>query len=475
MTALEGIAAHSEGTLIMAQKPSVAIVKSNLPASTSDIKRMTVQAIDLVGGIGRYVKPGQSVVIKPTLFAPYPPPVSVDRRVIAAVVSICREAGAADVTVIEGVSVGSLMKRVNIEKSNPAGTVVYGMKTIDVMKLLGVKRAVQEAGGRVLGVEDSPRVKTAVPGGKVLTTIDYPRAVLDADVFINLPALKTHTMTMVTLGIKNLQGLLNEADRYFGHRDDLDQHMVDIMKVRKPDLTIVDALIGMEGMGAGEGGAAVPLGVMVAGADPVAVDAIASMVMGIDSPTVVGTTRIAAYDNLGVAFPDLIEVVGVPVSEVKKKFMLPVNFTQPLDTFVTGVWPNVDVFIGGACPTCWLMAALVLPSLNKFPEKTALVVGVDPKVSLGRTWDEKYTFFLGDCALGSSGDAREIRNRIALSGNDTFLPGCPPYEQALKKLEDIMVERGIITRESLVHKAEEHRNRFFDYYRTFDSTWEPEL
>ncbi len=155
--------------------------------------------------------------------------------------------------------------------------------------------------------------------------------------------------------------------------------------------------------------------------------------------------------------------------------MLPINYTQPVDTFVTGVWPNVDIFIGGACPTCWLMAALTLPSLNKFPEKTALVVGVDPKVPAGRTWDERNTFFLGDCALGCAGDAREIRNRISLSGNDTFLPGCPPYEQALKKLEDIMVDRGIITRESLVHKAQEHRDRFFTYYRTYDPTWEPEL
>jgi len=206
----------------------------------------------------------------------------------------------------------------------------------------------------------------------------------------------------------------------------------------------------------------------------VAVDSIASMVMGIEQPTVVGTTRIAAHDGLGTALPDLIDVVGRPVSEVKKKFTLPINYTQPIDTFVTGVWPNVDLFIGGACPTCWLMAALALPSLNKFPDRTALVLGVDPKVPPGRTWDEKNTFFLGDCALGCAGEAREIRNRISLSGNDTFLPGCPPYEQALKKLEDIMVDRGIITRESLVHKAREHRDRFFDYYKAFDPTWEPE-
>jgi uncharacterized protein (DUF362 family) len=458
----------------MTQRSTVAIVKSALPVTGPDIRKMTAHAVDLIGGIGKYVKSGNSVVIKPNLFAPYPPPVSVDRRVIAAVVSLCKAAGAATVTVVEGVSVGSLMKRVNIEKSGEAD-MVRGMKTTDIMRILGVTRAVEEAGGTVLGVEDGQRVRTAVPGGRVLTRLDYPKAVLDADVFINLPALKTHTMTMVTLGIKNLQGLLTEADRYFGHRDDLDQHMVDIMKVRKPDLTIVDGLIGMEGMGAGEGGGPVPLGVIIAGVDPVATDAVASMVMGIDVPTIVGTTRIGAYDGLGTAAADRIDVVGNAVADVRKKFMLPINYTQPIDTFVTGVWPNVDVFIGGACPTCWLMSVLVLPSLNKFPDRTALVVGVDPKVSLERPWDDRNTFFLGDCALGCAGDAREVRNRIALSGNDTFLPGCPPYEQAIKKLEDIMVERGIITRESLVAKAREHRDRFFDYYKGFDPTWKPEL
>jgi len=459
----------------MTQKSTVSIVKSDLPINGSDIEKMASRAVDLLGGIKGFVKPGHRVVIKPNLFAPYPPPISVDRRVIAAVVSLCKAAGAATVTVVEGVSVGSLMKRVNIEKSGTQGSVARGMKTVEVMELLGVKQAVEEAGGRVVGVEDGPRVRTAVIGGKVLSSLDYPRSVLEADVFINLAALKTHTMTMVTLGIKNLQGLLNEADRYFGHRDDLDQHMVDIMKVRKPDLTIIDGLIGMEGMGAGEGGGPVPLGVLIAGVDPVATDAVASMVMGIESPLVVGTTRIAAYDGLGTALPDLIEVVGEKVSEVKKKFILPINYTQPIDTFVTGVWPNVDIFVGGACPTCWLMAALVLPSLNKFPGKAALVVGVDPKVQTDRPWDEKNTFFLGDCALGCAGDAREIRNKISLSGNDTFLPGCPPYEQALLKLEDIMVNRGIISRESLVAKAQEHRDRFFEYYKTFDPTWKPGL
>ncbi len=454
-------------------KPTVSITRSDLPVTQSDITGMVRKSVDLIGGIGRFVKRGQTVVIKPNLFAPYPPPISVDRRTIAALVGLSRDAGAKRVVVVEGVSVGSLMKRLNLLATATSGKMARGMRTAEVMELLGVKKAVEEAGGEVLGVEEDERVRVPVPGGKVLSFLDYPKAVLDADVFINLPALKTHTMTMVTLGIKNLQGLLTEADRYLGHRDDLDQHMVDIMKARKPDLTVVDGLIGMEGMGAGEGGSPVPLGVILAGADPVAVDSVASRVMGIEVPTVVGTTRIGAHDGLGTAFPHLISVVGEPIEKVKKKFILPINYTQPIDTLVTGVYPNVDVFIGGACPTCWLMAALVLGSLNKFPKRTSLIVGVDPKIPDGRVWDSENTFLLGDCALGCAGGVREVRNRIALSGHDTFLPGCPPYEQAMLKIEQIMVARRIITEKDLITKAEEHRERFFEFYREYDPTWKP--
>lgn len=456
----------------MNKKPKVAIVKGEFPFSTSDIDAMVGRAVGLLGGLTKRIKKGDHVVIKPNLFAPYPPPVSVDRRVIASVTRLARQAGAERVTVIEGVSVGTLMKRVNPSLS--AHGMVRGFSTIDVMGMLGVKKAVEEAGGEVVGVEDTKKVVVDIKGGKALHRVNYPKAVLDADYFINIPAMKTHTMTMVTLSIKNLQGLLDEKGRYFSHRDDLDQHMVDISKIRKPDLVILDGLIGMEGMGAGEGGSPVEMGIIMAGDDPVAVDAIASMCMGVDNPLVVGTTRIAAHDGLGIANPFLIEVIGNTVSEVRKKFQLPINFTQPIESIVTGVYPNIDLYIGGACPTCWLMTALMESALAKVPQRFSLIVGVDPKVPPKISTDLEHTFFLGECALSTGGDLREIRNEMQLKGIDRFLGGCPPYEQALVKIEEILIQMGYLKEEDLIKKAQEHKKKFFDYYRLQDSTWEPE-
>lgn len=434
---------------------------------------MVRSALDLIGGLRGKIKKGGHVVIKPNLFAPYPPPISVDRRVIAFVVSLVREAGAGRVTVIEGVSMGTLMKRVNPALSGVC--MRRGFSTIEVMKLLGVKKAVEDAGGEVLGVEDAEKSFVDIKGGMALHRVQYPKVVLEADYFINMPALKTHTMTMVTLSLKNLQGLLDEKSRYYSHRDDLDQHMVDINKIRVPDLVVLDGLIGMEGMGAGEAGSPVEMGIVMAGHDCVAVDAIASMCMGIENPLTVSTTRIAQHDGLGCGNPFLIEVLGESVEKVKKRFTLPVNYTQPIQNIVSGIYPNIDLYIGGACPACWLMTALVEGLLAKVPERFSLIVGVDPKVPPKLGTDLNHTLFLGECALATGGDLRDIRNEMQLRGIDGFLGGCPPYEQALVKLEDMLIRLGHMSEKEMIEKSLEQRKKFFDYYRAHDASWAPEI
>ena len=457
----------------MSEKSKVSIVKGKFPPDKIEIDRMVREAIGLIGGLAGKIKSGDHVVIKPNLFAPYPPPISVDRRVVASMVKMAREAGASRVTVIEGVSMGTLMKRVRPSLTPCAMS--RGFKTSEVMKMLDITKAVEEAGGEVLGAEDAEKVEVAIPSGIALHRVNYPKVVLDADYFINLPAMKTHTMTMVTLSIKNLQGLLDERGRYYSHRDDLQQHMVDISKIRKPDLVLLDGLLAMEGDGAGEGGKAVEMGVIMASTDTVAIDSIASMCMGIENPMIVSTTRLAGHDGLGTANPFLIDVVGTPVSEVKRKFQLPLTYTLPVDSLVTGLYPNIDIYIGGACSACWLMAALAEMQLAKIPQRFSLIVGVDPKIPPKLKTDYAHTFFLGECALATGGDLRELRNAMQLAGYDRFLGGCPPYEQSLVKLEDILINMGYLDPQELVAKAGKHREEFFNYYRKYDPTWEPEM
>jgi len=197
--------------------------------------------------------------------------------------------------------------------------------------------------------------------------------------------------------------------------------------------------------------------------------------MGIENPLVVSTTRLAGHDGLGTANPFLIDVVGAPISEVKRKFQLPLTYTLPVDSLVTGLYPNIDIYIGGACSACWLMAALAEMQLAKIPQRFSLIVGVDPKIPPKLKTDHAHTFFLGECALATGGDLRELRNAMQLAGYDRFLGGCPPYEQSLVKLEDILINMGYLDPQELIAKAGNHREEFFNYYRKYDPTWEPKI
>jgi hypothetical protein len=113
--------------------------------------------------------------------------------------------------------------------------------------------------------------------------------------------------------------------------------------------------------------------------------------------------------------------------------------------------------------------------LAKVPGRFSLIVGVDPKVPMKLRTDLDHTFFLGECALATTGDLRDMRNEMQLKGMDMFLCGCPPYEQALVKLEDMMVRLGYLSEKEMIEKAHEHRKKFFDYYMARDSSWKPEI
>ncbi|HCJ10554.1 MAG TPA: hypothetical protein DHW14_05255 [Clostridiales bacterium] len=441
-------------------RPIVAIIKEESRPDASRIRGMVREAVDLLGGVGRFVGPGSHVVIKTNIFAPYPPPVSVDRHTTAAVVELCRAAGARRVTVVEGVSVGTKMGR--------------GETTERVMRELGVRRAVEQAGGDIVCLDDTPRVRVEVPGGVVHHQLDYPEIVLRADVLVDLCAMKTHVNTLITMGIKNFHGLLTDEEKYYGHRDDLDVKLVDILRVRQPDLVIVDGLLAMEGDGAGEYGVPVPMNLIMAGDNVVATDAVGASVMGFD-PLDVPAVRIAAHARMGPADLGDIEVRGRAVEEVRRRFQPPFNWFRPVDRFVTGSFENVHVFIGGACPWCWLMTALIGRQLGlTAPRQWSVIVGSDPKVPSRLPSEPKHTIVLGDCACAATGPVKELRNSLLIRREGLIAPGCPTFRPTLARLEEYLVEIGAVTAEMLEMKRLFIKQKCFDYYRKVDPTWEPE-
>lgn len=441
-------------------KSTVALVKSPHTPNAAEIDVMLRDAFAYLGGLEHFVPKGASVAIKGNFFAPYPPPIIVDRRTVHSLISQLYEAGAGSVTLCEAVSVGTKLGR--------------GQSTQFVLDEMGVKDAAESAGAKVLCLEEDERVRVLVPDGKCIGEVDYPKTLLEADVLIDLPCMKMHGMTFVTLGMKNFQGILSDEQKYYAHRDDFEQKIVDLFKIRKPDLTLIDGITAMEGNGAGEGGEPHPMNLFIASADVVAADSVAIACMGIDDVFKVAFNRLADYDGIGNGRLENIEVLGARIEDVKEDFVWPDSYRYPDDRFVTGTYQNIDFRIGGACKQCWNMAAGVGRMLSKISdEKFMVIVGSDPKVPNGITTKTENVIFLGDCACAATGCLKEIRNKMLLEEKGVLAPGCPPYRPATAIIEKDLTGRGLLDKTKSREKAVARTKYFYDYYKKIDPTWIP--
>lgn len=159
------------------------------------------------------------------------------------------------------------------------------------------------------------RVRLNVPDGEVLRSVTVPRIVVDSAV-ISAAKLKTHSATSVTLGLKNMFGLLPDKFKAKYHAMGISKVIVDVNAVLKPVLTVVDGFVGMEGAGPVDGDP-VRMDLIVAGRDVVAVDATCCRIMGFDPREVRHVLR--AHER-GLGEVDDVEVVGESVEDVKRRF-----------------------------------------------------------------------------------------------------------------------------------------------------------
>src|SRR5262249_9593980 len=229
--------------------------------------------------------------------------INTNPNVVGAVIELCRREGAAEVLVAEG---GGHWRNVEyLVSASGLGDVLrhYQVPFVDLN-------------------HDEP-VKTANLGR--LTGLEYlylSRTVATADVLISLPKLKTHHWAGATLSLKNLFGTLpgicygwpkNEL-----HWRGIDNSIVDIALTRPPDLAVVDGVGGMEGDGP-LNGTARPLGALVMGCDPLAVDATCCRLMQLD-PEKIGYLVLGHGKRLGLLRAEQIQQVGEPVAALAQPF-----------------------------------------------------------------------------------------------------------------------------------------------------------
>jgi len=159
------------------------------------------------------------------------------------------------------------------------------------------------------------RVKLVVPNGEALKTVTVPRLVVESAV-VSAAKLKTHMATTVTLGLKNMFGLLPDKFKGKFHAMGISNVVVDVNAAVKPVLTVVDGFVGMEGHGPVDGDP-VRMDLIVAGRDVVAVDATCCRVMGFDPHKIKHVRR--AFER-GLGEVDDVEVVGERVEDVMRVF-----------------------------------------------------------------------------------------------------------------------------------------------------------
>ena len=176
----------------------------------------------------------------------------------------------------------------------------------------------EAAGGRYVNLGESPR--TVPVESDFATALAFSREVLEADVLVSLPKMKTHIATGITGAIKNSYGHLVGGEKSRLHRvavgaENFARAVVDVFQVRRPDLVILDAVVAMEGDGP-SGGRPRQVGRVLASDNSVALDSVMAVMMGLE-PRRIPTLRIAEERGLGPADLARIEVEG-PLEAVPK-------------------------------------------------------------------------------------------------------------------------------------------------------------
>ena len=213
------------------------------------------RAVTALGGMGRFVKSGAKVVLKPNMSFPTGVEIGATTHpeVVAEVARLCAEAGAKEILILD---YPLRQPEVCLERSGvPAACAKIPRTSV---RFFSEEKFFQEI---------------PVPKGKVLGRVQVLKPALEADVLINLPTAKTHSAAGVSLGLKNQMGLIWDRNA-FHTRFDLGQAIADLATALRPQLTILDATRALVTNGPGGPGKVVQLRTIVAGVRPLEVDAL---------------------------------------------------------------------------------------------------------------------------------------------------------------------------------------------------------
>lgn len=235
--------------------PSLSMAKEeyDLAVISGEPVSATRKALEAIGGISRFVKKGQRVILKPNMSFTRTPDFSATTHpaVVATLAQACIEAGASQVLVLD-----HTLQRAEL-----------------CLERTGIREACKNLPGvHVLALQERKFFREIkIPQGKVLERVEVIKEVLDNSVLINIPVAKSHSATGVSMGMKGLMGLIWDRESFHSQYN-INQAIADLGTVIKPQLTILDATRALTSGGPGGPGTVMKSNLVIAGIDPVAVD-----------------------------------------------------------------------------------------------------------------------------------------------------------------------------------------------------------
>jgi len=390
-------------------KEVVAIEKIAETQTDEEIKQGLENLLEKLGGLNKFVKAGQTVVLKPNIVSDHglregvvTGGIVTDVRVIKAMVELLYPI-AGKIMIAEGSSINR-------------------SATLEIFHHYGIDKISERYPQKVslVDLNSDEVVEKSIPDGRRFETREIPKTLLDADVVINMPVLKLHFAAGVSLSIKNFQGIIPPLEKYKAHFYGLWQSLINTYKIIMPQLIIIDALVGQEDFGP-VSGTPKRMNIFIGGTNPVAVDTVGLQMMGLkveDSPHVF----MAYHEGLGPIEPKLIEVRGPSIDEVSCPFKRPALNLNNGQCF--------KIHNGKACLGCEGYLHFVLNKLRRPDPKH------EEQLLIDRPFDKAINIFIGpqtedSIHLDETNIFMGICQQHHADSGGIHIPGCPPHTEEI--------------------------------------------
>ncbi|HEG42985.1 MAG TPA: DUF362 domain-containing protein [Phycisphaerales bacterium] len=306
---------------------------------------------------------------------------------------------------------------------------ITGVKALEAFESSGIASIARQRNCPLIDMDERRFIPIEITGGVAIKSLKLCREIVEYDIVVSIPVMKTHMHTGVTLSVKNMKGclwrrskvdlhMLPEIDGY--QEKPLDIAIADMTSVLRPGLSIIDGTIGMEGLGP-SAGTPKPLGVVVVGVDAFAADSIACELMGISAGDI-SHLRMGAERGYGVIDLDKISVSPENWKEVRSPFTL-----SPEKLSLE--FPGFTILDEQSCSACQSTLLMFLKQHGKqlLDERTD---DKDIVIAIGKGHEKlpEGTLCVGNCT------AMHKKSRA-------FVPGCPPVASEILNEYFKMVEK----------------------------------